>query len=173
MALLEAIDREFDLQVYGQGWEETNIKAARKSVGVPEFARLCTSAKVFLGIDKTNDRELYFSNRTWFALGCRGFLLTRYVKGLELIFANHEHLVWYQDQDECLELLRFYLAQDELRARIAEQGHRFVHDLYPNERMAESMLRVLLEDGPLPTLTDPGKGFDSAQQALGALHVSG
>ena len=169
--LLEAVDRAFDLKVYGQGWGQTKIRAARKSIGALEFTRLCASVKVFLGIDKAKDLELYFSNRTWFALGCHAFLLTRYVKGLEQVFANHVHLVWYEDQEECLELLRFYLEHEELRATIAAKGYRFVHDFYPNERMAESMIRVLLEDGPLPTLTEPGPGFASGEQALAALET--
>ncbi len=170
---MEAIDREFDLKVYGSGWEKTAVKTARKPVGVPEFAKLCSTAKVFLGIDKTADMELYFSNRTWFALGCGAFLLTRYVQGLEQVFANHRHLVWYHNKDECLELLRFYLQRDDLRSQIAQEGRLYAHACYPNDRMAESMLRVLLEGGPLPELSDPGMGFSNPEMAAEALQLAG
>lgn len=164
--LMEAVDAEFDLKVYGRRWQNTKITPAREAVHPKQFAEVCTSAKIILGIDTTTDMELYFSNRTWFVLGSGGFLLTRYVKGLEKIFANHVHLVWFKDLDDALAQIRFYLAHDELRKKIAKTGHEFVHTAYPNERMAETMLRVLFEDAEPPPLTDPGPSFASGEEAL-------
>jgi hypothetical protein len=160
------VNREFDLKLYGRGWQGSELSAARESVEPKQFAQICTSAKIILGIDSTTDMELYFSNRTWFVLGSGGFLLTRYVKGLEKIFANHRHLVWFRDPEDALAQIRFYLAHDELRRKIARDGHEFVHRMYPNERMAETMLRVLFEDAEPPPLTDPGPSFESGEAAL-------
>ena len=78
-----------------------------------------------LGCDWRHDVAWYFSNRTWFTLGSRGFLLTNYAPGLEEIFENHRHLVWYRSVDECLELIEHYRARPDERARIAAEGHAF------------------------------------------------
>lgn len=171
LELLTALAPEVDMKVYGAGWQksDTGITAAREGVGPKEFAEICTSAKIVLGIDKTAEKELYFSNRTWFALGSGGFLLTRYVDGLERVFANHVHLVWFTDPADALAQIRFYLAHDDLRQKIAKTGHEFVHRMYPNDRMAESMLRVLFEDAEVPPLTDPGPSFESGEAALAAM----
>ena len=120
------------------------------------YSAVCASAKIILGIDKADDLELYFSNRTFFVLGCGGFLLTRYIPGLERFFANHRHLVWYRDADEALELAAYYLRNDEERQRIAAQGHDFVHTEYPMDRAMVGCLRLLFENKEPEPLTDPG-----------------
>ena len=79
-----------------------------------------------LGRDWNTGVGWYFSNRTWFTLGCRGFLLTNYVPGLEDIFENHDQLVWYRSTEECLELIRHYLERPDERRRISESGHAYV-----------------------------------------------
>jgi hypothetical protein len=156
--LITRLHADFDIRVYGRGWREYGIAAQKAEIALPEFRKVCASARIIVGSDKTADRELYFSNRTWFVLGCGGFLLTRYVPGLERLFANHEHLCWFHDADEARELARFYLAQEDARRTIAEAGHRFAHAHYPFDRMARNLVRVLFEGGVPEPLTDPGPG---------------
>jgi hypothetical protein len=154
--LIQSLAGDVDLKVYGKGWQEYGVPAARSVVGVKAFSRICGSAKIMLGIDKAADRELYFSNRTWFVLGCGGVLLTRYVPGLEQMFANHKHLVWFQDVGEVAELIRYYLKHENERQRIGRAGYDFAHEHYPFDRMAENMIRVVFENGEPTPLTDPG-----------------
>ena len=93
-----------------------------------------------LGIDKTDQVELCFSNRTWITLGCGGFLLTRYVPGLENIFTNKKHLVWYHNIEECLDLISEYLKEDVEREKIKEEGYRYVHENYTYDHIAKRIL---------------------------------
>ena len=90
-----------------------------------EYREICAGARIVLGRDWTTQCPGYTSNRTWFTLGSRGFLLTNYAPGLEEIFENHRHLVWYRSVDECLELIEHYRARPVERARIAAEGHAF------------------------------------------------
>ena len=62
--------------------------------------------------------ERYFSNRTFLTLAAGGFHLTHYVPGLETMFENHRHLVWYRSDEECLELIRLLVRQ---RAQLPKQ----------------------------------------------------
>jgi spore maturation protein CgeB len=80
---------------------------------------------VVIGRDWRVDCSWYFSNRTWFTLGCGGFLVTNYAPRLEEIFENHRHLVWYRSDGECLELIEHYLARPDERRRIAEAGRAY------------------------------------------------
>jgi spore maturation protein CgeB len=96
-----------------------------------------------LGIDITDEVELYFSNRTWITLGCGGFLLTRYVPGLERIFVNRKHLVWYRSIEECLRLISEYLKKDEERKKISEEGYRFVHENHTYDHVAKRILEAI------------------------------
>ena len=79
-----------------------------------------------LGLNQVNEDPLYFSNRTFLTLGCRGFHVTHYIPGLETVFENGEHLVWYSDTDECLDKIAKYLEAADERERIAEAGHQRV-----------------------------------------------
>ena len=124
-ALIPAVAARFDLKLYGSGWHELGLAAARDDVFPEQYREICRGAGIVLGCDWRHDVAWYFSNRTWFTLGSRGFLLTNYAPGLEEIFENHRHLVWYRSVDECLELIEHYRARPDERARIAAEGHAF------------------------------------------------
>ena len=54
----------------------------RASEVFPEqYREICRGAGIVLGCDWRHDVAWYFSNRTWFTLGSRGFLLTNYAPG--------------------------------------------------------------------------------------------
>ena len=124
-ALVAKVCQRFETNVYGRGWEPFGITPRRQDVYPREYREICSGAKIVLGRDWTTDCGGYTSNRTWFTLGCGGFLLTSHSPGLEALVANHRHLVWYGSDDECLELIEHYLARPEERRRIAEAGRAY------------------------------------------------
>jgi hypothetical protein len=125
-ALVAGVAKRFDTAVYGRGWVPLGIATRRQDVYPREFREICTGAKIVLGRDWTTACEGYTSNRTWFTLGCGGFLVTSYSPGLERLDANHSHLVWYESDAECKELIAHYLARPDERRRIAEAGRAYV-----------------------------------------------
>lgn len=124
--LVRAVAGRFDTKIYGSGWESWKLEPARQEVDTEAYRLACGGARIVLGRDWNDACEWYFSNRTWFTLGCGAFLLTNYVPGLERIFENHRELVWYRDVEECLELVEYYLAHPEERQRIAQAGRAYV-----------------------------------------------
>lgn len=139
-ALVPEVAKRFDTKVYGRGWEALGLEPQRSEV-YPEHYRLaCAGAKIVLGRDWRDDCEWYFSNRTWFTLGCGGFLLTNYAPRLEDLFTNHEHLVWYRSTQECLELIEHYLARPEERARIAAAGHAYALAYRTSDHFARDLI---------------------------------
>jgi hypothetical protein len=124
-ALVAKVCARFDTGVYGRGWEPLGTAPRRHDVYPREYREICSGAKIVLGRDWTAECAGYTSNRTWFTLGCGGFLLTSHSPGLEALVANHRHLVFYGSDEECLELIAHYLARPEQRRRIAEAGRAF------------------------------------------------
>ena len=108
-----------------------------------ELVNVCQASAIVLGINTVNTVELYFSNRTFLTLASGGFHLTHYVPALETMFENHRHLVWFQSDDECLELTAFYLKRPAARRRIAEAGRRHVRQRYGMHRQFTTMLRLV------------------------------
>lgn len=127
----------YELKVYGneQWLNNTDHYVLPQGVyqGYLPYAHLplaYSSAKIILGLHSVIDSPTMMSMRTFEALACRAFFLTHWSQGIENMFKNHVHLVWSRSSDETLELVRFYLARDDLREKIARQGQAEVYRLH-------------------------------------------
>jgi hypothetical protein len=141
--LIKEVAKHFNLKVWGGDWEKHGLKCHKRNVYPDEFAKICSGAKIILGIDVSNQIEGYFSNRTWITLGCGGFVLTRYVPGLEKFFINKKHLAWYHSVAECLHLIAEYLKNDEEREKISKEGYHYVHEHHTYDHVVQGILRHL------------------------------
>lgn len=142
LALVRKLNERYRVKVYGKNWEQFGIKPTLKEVGPRGYGLICSGAKIFLGADATSTIEGHWSNRLWLTLGCGGFLLTNYVKGMEEIFTNRQHLVWYHDDEECLSLVSEFLAKPDERKRIADEGYRFVHRHHTFNHFVDKVLAL-------------------------------
>lgn len=60
--------------------------------------------------------------RVWDVLGSNGFLLTNYQTEFDSNFKIGKHIEIYEDQEELIDKVAFYLSHDTLRKKIAKQG---------------------------------------------------
>jgi spore maturation protein CgeB len=139
-ALLGLVAHRFDTRLYGRGWEALGLTPTLDDVYPEQYREICCSAQIVLGCDWRHDVRWYFSNRTWFTLGCGGFLITNYAPGLEDIFENHRQLVWYRSVDECADLIEHYLSRPDERARIAAEGHAYVRSHRSYDHFARDLI---------------------------------
>ena len=98
--LLDEISQHFETEIYGvrRRWERwvrhyprLRVRGSVRNAG---YRRVCSSARIVLGLNEVNDLPLYFSNRTFLTLGCGGFLLTHHVPGIEQVFEDGVNLAW-------------------------------------------------------------------------------
>lgn len=151
LRLLRRIAAAHDLVVWGpQGdpttrrrWRRVPVRLIEWPAYNSELVKICHAADVVLGLNTINSVELYFSNRTFLTLAAGGFHLTHYVPGLERMFRNHEHLVWFENDDECLDLIAHYRRRPRARARITTQGRTWTRRRYSMSRQAGRILRIL------------------------------
>jgi spore maturation protein CgeB len=150
-ALLRAVQETFQLKV----WGAQGMPGARARWGEPypviewptyggELVKVCRASKIMLGVNLINRVDRYFSNRTFLTLAAGGFHLTHYVPGLEKMFDNHRHLVWYHDLQECLDLIAHYLPRDAEREQIARTGMAHVRRRYGMKRQLAKVLRGIV-----------------------------
>jgi len=144
---MREISQRFDLKLWGSGWEKFGLQAAATDVYAPEYRKICAGAKIMLGwnIDPTID--LYFSNRTWYTLGCGGFLLTAYTPSLEELFGRGQELDWFENVEECCDKIAFYLQHNETRKKIAAAGYRLAHKNYSYDKMVEKIIGDVRKGG--------------------------
>lgn len=145
VACLQEIDKRFKLKIWGTGWDEFGLTAAAKNAYASEYRKICAGANIVLGwnIDPTVD--LYFSNRTWYTLGCGGFLLTLYSPSMEDIFVRAGHLDWFTTTEECCDKIEYYLQNPKEREKIAAAGYDLAHNDYSYEKMVDQIVKDLQE----------------------------
>ncbi|HEC65032.1 MAG TPA: hypothetical protein ENI23_07055 [bacterium] len=150
LPILERLSEIFNLKVFGAGWEGTNLNFSGPVFG-EEFSKVCSRAKISIGIvdTKGENLETYFSNRLANTLATGCFFINHYNPGMEKIFTNKKHLVWYKDEEELIELIRYYLVNEEEREKIATDGQKEVCENYTYEK---SVKRILDDSNVVLTL---------------------
>jgi len=117
--LLALLSSKYKCLMYGSA-------AKARSVGHEILAKEIEKAKISIGINAYNNVEMYTSNRFWTQM-CSGSLhITHYVPGMENYFTNHEDCVWFETIDECMELVKFYLENDEKRITVANNERNLI-----------------------------------------------
>ena len=143
----------FNLKVWGRDWPK-DFPVQKEWVEPEEFAKVCSSAKIVLGLNDNNTIPDYFSDRTFLTLACRGFHITSYTPRLERWFTNKKHLVWYHTKKrypwsnryaECINLIRYYLDKPKERGKIARTGQEWVYSHYTWRHSMEKMIKILEE----------------------------
>ena len=132
-ALLKRVAKKFDLIVAGTQWKGMGFRYLPAIYG-KEFSILCGQAKISLGFNHNVGLTLdgYFSNRLPNLLASRAFVIQTYSKGLEKIFGNRKHLVWFKSEAELFSIIAYYLKHPKERENIAKRGQQAIltHDTY-------------------------------------------
>ncbi len=114
------------IDLFGHGWNPKLPVRIHPYVSSLHFALECSRARIAINYS-TTQAYLYTSWPRVFntmASGC--FFVTRYFPGLETLFENHKHLVWFDTHEEAAELIKAYLADDIARDTIALAGRQKV-----------------------------------------------
>ncbi len=97
-----------------------------------EYARIYSQSRIGFNRSVKNDVNM----RVFETLGCGTLLVTNDLadNGQDDLFVPDRHLVTYHDAEELTDKLRFYLAHEEIRERIAQAGqaeavarHTYLH----------------------------------------------
>lgn len=141
--LLNFIGSRFDLHVFGARWSSKNF-TCHPRIFKEEYADVCTSSKIIIDIKSFGyclDVEGYFSNRTPLTLGFGGFLLSQYTPGVDQMYEDKKHLVYFKTPEEAIGLIEYYLHYEEERKQIAEQGKQYVLKNHTYIRKMEQMIQ--------------------------------
>ena len=144
--LIRAVGNSFYFKTWGGEWEKYGLTCLKNRIYPKEYAMICYASKIVLGCDYYSHLEKYFSNRTWITMGCAGFLLTNYMPGLETIFKKGVHLEWYNSHQECLDLIDYYLKNEEKRKKIAQNGYEFVHSTRTYDTTIDEIISYIEND---------------------------
>jgi len=147
-ALLQALaSLGLSVHVFGGNWKELVDRENVYLHGFTDldgFAWACSRAKIALSLNTV--AKMYTSWRRIFNTMASGaFLLIRYFPGLEDVFTNGEHLVWFMSMDEAIQKAHYYLGHEGERDRIARQGVGLVRRKHTWDVRAAEILGLMRE----------------------------
>jgi len=128
------------------------LRKAKISVGVINRERITADQKWLynnapLSLSVSLPVPGYTSNRLYNILSSAGFALVNWFPGIEKLFENKEHLVWFRSPEEAVELARYYLDNDDKRNAIREAGHRLYLEKHTGLARVNFMLQAWHEGG--------------------------
>ncbi len=130
--MLEAISARARVRVFSN--EVRRWRSSRLQVGPPvygeQFAEAVARSILVWGESERHDIDGYWSDRRYRVMGRAGCFVTRYTPGVDRVFTNDQNIVWYQDDNEAVQRVEYYLQnQPEARA-IGEAAANLVHRVH-------------------------------------------
>lgn len=124
--LVALLQREFPSSFVGQGYGEA-------------MTRIYSASRVAFNRSIRNDVNM----RVFEALGCGTLLVTNDLtdNGQAELFSEGEHLVVYQDAEELVAKVRWYIDHEQDRNRVAASGRALAHEKHTYRRRMETVLR--------------------------------
>ncbi len=142
------IRHRIPLQIYGGRWNRTLVYHRRKRsfrppVMAEDYVRVICGSQISLGFVSSSNRDEY-TMRTFEIPACKGFLLAERTPAHRELFTEGKEAEFFSSTEECADKIRFYLREEALRARIAENGHRrcLASDYSLQRSMAEAMKHI-------------------------------
>ena len=87
--------------------------------------------------------------RVWDIMACGGFVLTNFQAELPAYFEDGMHMAWFGSIDDMRRKADYYLAHDDERRQIAEQGRRFVMQNHTYRNRIEVIFNILEKEGAI------------------------
>lgn len=114
-----------------------------KYVRGEEYAKVAKLSKTFLAFDALPELRKSMSARMYTAVGCGGFYMCEYVDGIEDVLIPDKEIVTFRSEDEMIDLIKYYLKNDEARMKIAESGQKRVLKDHTYEVRIRQMLDII------------------------------
>jgi spore maturation protein CgeB len=114
------------LHLYGRHWEKGNtgpqLRSSQKGwVYGEDYAKAIIGAKISLAFLNQEVGDV-FTTRSFEIPACGGFMLAERTKIHQDLFKEGEEAVFFANDDELVEKVRYYLSHEEERLRIARAG---------------------------------------------------
>lgn len=134
---IEFLRKKYNVGIFGMGWQN----GFHLPVFGNNFAVMASKAKILLGINAFSNIRKYCSNRTWNSMAC-GFLISHHFKGIEEMFENHKHLVWFKTLPELVENIDYYLKNKDERMKIYKNGRDILEQQYTYDVRADETIDI-------------------------------
>ncbi len=140
---LKEINKVHSVKIFSWNHEEWVKDGfdAEPAVYGQDFVQKVAESIIILGFNVDDHCWGYWSNRTGKVLTLGGFLLYRWVPGMELFLRDGAE--YFSNPSEAIEKIDYYLTHKEERDKIAERGYRIGRDRFTSQaRIKELMILI-------------------------------
>lgn len=146
LPMIEAIKATgCDVGVYGIGWPE-RLRTGDTNYDVNTMHALYANAKIAVSDMSFPESDAYFSNRLFNTLHAGTLLLHQHIPNIQARtgITPGRHFIEWHTLDELADLVRYYLANEAERARIARAGQRYIRRWHTYDtRVKELLTRII------------------------------
>ena len=142
---LRKIDSKFPVRIYAfnhEDWIKNGFKDAHPAVYGDEFVIAVSDSKIMLQFSVNDHIYGYWSNRVGKIMSLGGFLLCRYIPGMEL--ALSDGVDYFSSVDEALFKIKHYLENGYDRSVIARRGYEIGRSRMTSARRVKELM-ILVE----------------------------
>jgi spore maturation protein CgeB len=151
--LLEAL-ADFDLAIWGPGWEKLREGSPLKSrirkahTAPAEWLKIYSASRIVLATHYRDPEGVIpvhqASPRVFEALACRAFLICDRQRDVFSLFCDGEHLAGFDNGADLAKKVRYYLDHPQERQTIACKGHEEVMRRHTYVHRIEELLASLM-----------------------------
>lgn len=123
---LKAVSRHFNITIVGGGWEKYKLQHFRPTDNYRQTRQYYYDSKIGLNVINEGYRKLgkCWSNRLTHMMLCGLPCFTPYMPRIERVLTHMEHVIFYQNDQDLVKLLKVHSDNDLLLRRIAENGQK-------------------------------------------------
>lgn len=127
---------EFNIGLYGDGWDN----GLGKVQGI-EHTKAINSGKIYLSFAETVAGYNNVKVGLFEAMACNTFVITKYMDELNNYFKIGEEVVCYQNNEELINLIKYYLSHEEEREKIRNASYKKFLAEHTYHKRAEKILQ--------------------------------
>ena len=131
-----------NFKIYGSQWDLPSRDMNFKQI---EEGAIYRGAKIGINLSHFNYGR-YSSDRIFRIMSCGTMCLSHRYKNIHLDFKEGEHLRTWENLDELLDLIKFYLTNDSERLAIAKKGNEYVEKYFTWEYRISNQLKQIIYD---------------------------
>jgi len=140
---LKEINKTFPIKIFAWNYEDWKKEGfdAESAVYGEDFALKVAESRITLGFNVNDHSWGYWSNRVGKTLTVGGFLLQRYVPGMELFLRDGAD--YFSSIEEAREKIDYYLKFPQKREEVAQRGYEIGRDRFTSaSRVKELMILI-------------------------------
>lgn len=143
-ALCELLTENLEeFEVWGSGFSDKSKYRNPDTIPYRQTFDLYNETYIGISANIFNSIEGYWSNRPLDIMAAGSCCLMRYVPNLEIHFEDMENAVFYYNNMDALDKIRYLLKNEELRNEIAENGQKLVKKYHTFEYRALELKNII------------------------------